>query len=78
MHKQSEALSQIADVLMAVMTIPLNDMEKVIQQAHTFRIYLRSKSPEKFTITRQALRMLWNFRRNIDRIDIYSETAGCK
>jgi len=32
--------------------------------------------PQRFPITRQALRMFWMFRRNIEAVDIRAEVDG--
>ena len=71
MPKEPPVLKNVTAVLNDVMAISLDDLEKIMQQAHECEITQINDPPERFAISRQALRMLWHFRCNLDAVEIY-------
>ena len=71
MPKKPAVLKSITTVLNDVMAISLDDLEKIMQQAHECDAKRISDPPQRFAISRQALRMLWHFRCNLDAVEIY-------
>ena len=61
---------RIANVLDAVMTIDVADLEEVVQQAHECDIKQLADPAEPFPVTRQALRMFWHFRCNLESVEV--------
>ncbi len=72
MPKKTPVLKLIASALQDVMNIELDDLEKIMQQAHECDAKQTTDPPESFEISRQALRMLWHFRCNLDAVEINS------
>ncbi len=60
----------IAELLDAVMNIAVGDIEQVVQLAHEHDIKQVDDPPEPLPITRQALRMFWHFRCNLDSVEV--------
>ena len=58
--------SRVADALAVVMAVDVDDLEKVVQQAHECDIKQLADPAEPFPVTRQALRMFWHFRCNLE------------
>jgi len=74
MPKKPPVLKLIANALQNVMAIELDDLEKVMQQAHECDINQIPDPPEEFPVSRQALRMLWHFRCNLDAVSVFTES----
>ncbi len=70
MKHQPQALEPIAAVLAAVMEINTVELEKLVRQAHKCDPNQREDPIEPFSISRQALRMLWHFRCNLESAGI--------
>ena len=70
---RKQFLNQIEQTFQAVSDVDINRLERLVQDAHQCSVHEEKDPPEKFAITRQALRMLWMFRRNIDAVKIYRE-----
>lgn len=66
MHRAERLLEE-------AMAIDLDGLEALVQQAHECDIKSGDDPPERFPIPRQALRMLWVFRRNLEAVDIHAE-----
>ena len=64
--KKKTAVDQVAHVLDAAMNIDVDDLEKAVRQAHECDIKQIDDPPEPFPVSRQALRMFWHFRCNLD------------
>ena len=71
--KTTGTINAVIRCLDAVMAIPLDDLEKVIQQAHDSTPKQMYDPPDRFLVSRQALRMLWHFRCNIDSVRVFTE-----
>jgi len=59
-------LDRVACILDAVRAIEVEHLEELIQQAHECDIRQIEDPPEPFPIPRQALRMFWHFRCNLE------------
>ena len=59
---------QVAEALKLVMAIEVDALECVVQEAHESPPGLRSDPPEPFDVSRQALRMFWHFRCNLEAV----------
>ena len=65
-HKKKSTVNRVAHVLDAVMGIDVGRLEELVQQAHECSINQISDPPEPFPVSRQALRMFWHFRCNLE------------
>jgi len=63
-------VDRVAHVLGAVMDIDVADLELLVQQAHECDVKQISDPPEPFGISRQALRMFWHFRCNLESVEV--------
>lgn len=63
-------VDQVAHLLKAVKRIGMDDLERAVQHAHECDIRQSDDPPEPFPITRQALRMFWHFRRNLESVEV--------
>lgn len=70
MKRQPKTLKPIAAVLAAVMEIDVATLEKLVQQAHECEIHQKDEPAEPFIVSRQALRMLWHFRCNLESVEV--------
>ena len=61
---------RVAHLLDAVNRISIDEMELLVQQAHECDIHQVTEPLEPFPVTRQALRMFWYFRRNIESVEV--------
>jgi len=73
MHN-SASMNTIASALNAVLAVPLDDLEKAMQYAHECDRRQLHDPPEVFTVSRQALRMLWRFRCHLDGVRVFVES----
>jgi len=64
--EERSTVDRVAHVLDAVMDIDVGQLELLVQQAHECDIKQISDPPEPFPVSRQALRMFWHFRCNLD------------
>ena len=69
------SLTTIATALDAVMAVPPADLEKAMQLAHECDNNQIHEPPEPFVVSRQALRMLWHFRCNLDAVQVFTESG---
>ena len=67
-------VQQVTVALNAVLAIPPDQLERLVQQAHESNCKQKDAPPERFPVSRQALRMLWHFRCNLDAVRPF--TAG--
>ena len=72
--RDSTSLKTIAAALDAVMAVPMSDLEEAMQHAHECDNKQLHDPPEKFAVSRQALRMLWHFRCNLDTVMVFTES----
>jgi len=61
---------RVAHVLDAVMDIDVADLELLVQQAHECDVKQIGDPPELFPVSRQALRMFWHFRCNLESVEV--------
>jgi hypothetical protein len=66
-------VDRVGHLIDGVKAIDLDDLEGLVQQAHECDIHQVTDPLEPFPITRQALRMFWMFRRNIETVDVRVE-----
>jgi len=62
---------QVRKLLLAMMALPVASLERVVQMAHESTHDQKDDPPEIFEaqgVTRQALRMFWHFRCNIEAV----------
>ena len=64
--ESSTTVDRVAHVLDAVMGINVGQLEELVQQAHECDVRQVSDPREAFPVSRQALRMLWHFRCNLE------------
>ena len=64
--ENNTTIDRVAHVLDTVMDIDSEDLEKLVQRAHESDIHQVDDPPEPFPVSRQALRMLWHFRCNLE------------
>lgn len=63
-------VSRVAHLLDAVKRIEIDDLERVVQQAHECNIHQVTEPPERLPVTRQALRMFWHFRCHLESVEV--------
>jgi hypothetical protein len=64
--EKNPTVDRVAHVLDAVMEIDVGQLELLVQQAHECDVKQIAEPPEPLPVTRQALRMLWHFRCNLE------------
>ena len=69
-------MQRIRRCLAVAMSIDLDELEQLVQQAHKCDPNQIETPPEPFTVSRQALRMLWYFRQNLDAVQIDTEQTA--
>lgn len=68
MKRDKQTVRQVTEVLKLVMAIEVETLECVVQEAHESPPGLQADPPEPFGVSRQALRMLWHFRCNLEAV----------
>jgi len=77
--EERSTVDRVAHVLDAVMDIDVGQLELLVQQAHECDIKQISHEcdvkqisdpPEPFPVSRQALRMFWHFRCNLELVEV--------
>jgi len=68
--EKKTTVHRVAHVLDAVMGIDVADLEQLVQQAHECDVKQVSDPPEPFPVSRQALRMFWHFRCNLESVEV--------
>jgi len=69
-EKQTTTVDRVAGLLEAVMDIDVGQLEQLVQQAHECEIKQIGDPPEPFGVSRQALRMFWHFRCNLESVEV--------
>ena len=62
---------EVRKLLLTVLAMPIGPLEHAVQEAHASGDFERKDPPEVFReygVTRQALRMLWHFRCNLEAV----------
>ena len=73
MTKPSPTIRLITTALTDVMAIPIDELEKIMQQAHQCDRNQVADPSQRFPISRQAIRMLWHFRCNLNAVTIFTD-----
>ena len=68
--EKKPTVDRVAHVLGAVMDIDVGQLELLVQQAHECDIKQISDPLEPFSVSRQALRMFWHFRCNLESVEV--------
>ena len=63
-------VDRVAHLLHAVKGIGIDDLERIVQQAHECDIHQVTEPAEPCPVTRQALRMFWHFRCNLESVEV--------
>ena len=74
-HKNTSTIDRVQHCINATMAIDLDELERLVEQTHKCAIDQIEDPPELFPISRQALRMLWYFRRNLEAVQIHTEQS---
>lgn len=70
-----EIIQQVARLLEAVCSVDLDRLELLVQQAHECDIKQVEDPAEPFAISRQALRMFWHFRRQLESVEVIAQNG---
>ena len=63
-------VDRVAHLLDAVKRVGIDDLERIVQQAHECDIHQITEPAEPFPVSRQALRMFWHFRCNLESVEV--------
>ena len=63
-----EIVMRVQRVLEDVMDVSVVDLERAVQEAHECHIRQVEEPAERFAVSRQALRMFWHFRCNLEAV----------
>jgi hypothetical protein len=63
-------VDRVTHLLDAVKRVRIEDVELLVQQAHECDIKQVTEPPEPLPVTRQALRMFWHFRCNLESVEV--------
>ena len=63
-------VDRVAHVLDAMMDIDVGQLEQLVQEAHESNTKQTHDPEQRFPITRQALRMFWHFRCNLESVEV--------
>ena len=72
-RKNLSTIQRVEHCLEEVMAIDIDELEQLVQQAHECAFQQIKDPAEIFPVSRQALRMLWHFRRNLEAVEIHAE-----
>ena len=75
-HDMQTTMDGVVNILDSVMAIDLDKLDRLVQKAHECDIYQIDTPREPFPVTRQALRMIWMFRRNLETVDVNTEAKA--
>ncbi len=70
LRKNKKKAARMVELLYAIKAIPVEDFEHLVQDAHECHIHQMHDPPERFGITRQALRRLWLFRCQLESVEV--------
>lgn len=74
-RESSPPLAQVARLLDEILSIDIDELELLVQEAHECSTKQVDDPPEPFPVTRQALRMFWHFRCNIESVEVMTTDA---
>ena len=63
-------VDRIAAILDAAVAIDVDDLERLLQEAHECDIRQIDDPPEPFAVSRQALRLFWRFRCSLESVEV--------
>jgi hypothetical protein len=63
-------IDQVSAILDAVLAVDADELELLVQEAHECDIHQTTEPAEPFPVTRQALRMFWHFRCNLESVEV--------
>lgn len=63
-------VDRVAYLLDCVKQIRMDELERIVQQAHECNIHQVTEPLEPFPVSRQSLRMFWHFRCNLESVEI--------
>jgi len=67
-RKSIKVAEKVGRALETVMAIPIDDLERAMQEAHESTARQMEDPDEIFPVSRQALRMFWHFRCNLEAV----------
>lgn len=71
--RSNATVQQVEQAIDAVMAVNPDQLETLVQRAHECDVFQIEEPAEPFTVSRQAIRMLWMFRRNLESVTVRSE-----
>jgi hypothetical protein len=71
--KSLPLVERVGHLLDHVKAVGLDELEHLVQVAHESDVRDMDDPPQRFPITRQALRMFWMFRRNLEAVEVRTE-----
>lgn len=77
-HKKPSEIDRIRHCLEEVLAIDPDELKRIVQQAHEYDFRRMDEPPEVFAISRQALRMFWRFRRNLEGVKTHAAANTAK
>lgn len=69
-HSNTDLIVLIGQLLTTVRRVDINDLEALVQAAHSCDIKQIDDPPEPLPVSRQALRMFWHFRCNLESVEV--------
>ena len=68
--KMLGTIDRVAQLLQAVKHIDVPELEELVCLAHESSYRQNEDPPERFIVSRQALRMFWHFRCNLEAVEV--------
>lgn len=68
-EQQLGTLDRISDLLEEVLSIHMDELERIVQEAHDCSPSQMDEPEDRFGVSRQALRMFWHFRTHLEKVD---------
>lgn len=69
-QKSKTTVDRVTHVLDMAMSIDVGQLERMVEQAHECTPEQMHEPNELFCISRQALRMFWHFRCNLESVEV--------
>jgi hypothetical protein len=73
MAEDRDIVRQVSEILTLAVAIDPEVLQRVVQKAHEVKSDTVKAPPELFEVSRQALRMFWHFRCNLEGVVIAVE-----
>ncbi len=71
-HESIKVTNRVNHLLDDAMAISIDELERVVQEAHESTPKQMEDPDERFPVSRQALRMFWRFRCNLESVNVRS------